>query len=372
MSKHLQFLIKKLLYLSFLLFGNSVFSEENIIEQNKIETHFSGFATTTLFSDKNWFDNTANLAVNFDISYEDWAIRGQVATGYENKLRRLAIEKTFFIRPRQEILIQLGRSPRLKSFYNPINDAPGTTGMAMLPLGGYRHRMVENSTFNSIDGIRAIYSYKTNEGIVKLETDYGILPLENQCGIQAEAAFSKCRDGYDFKPTTGAFDIGLSYETGPWTLHTYYGKTKLKTVLNNPLDKTSVQLFSAFNNIEFDVTMFGIQYSKEKWLFQTEYFNSKYNAAQPNEDFKTISKLSNYYILGSYNWTDQISTYASFSTSMWNGERSNIDRAIGATYVRNNTTVSLEYHNGEGYGWQKFFSTAPGWNSFVLSVTQRF
>ena len=364
MLKHLKLLINFTILSSLFIF--------NIAHSEEVDTKISGFVTGTYFSDPNWFSSTSNLAVNFDISYTDLAIRGQVATEFENKIRRLAIEKAFFISPSNDLVVQAGRVPRLTSFYNTINDAPGTTGMAILPLGGFSHRMVENSTLNSIDGIKAIYTIKTEKGEVTINADYGILPLENQCGIQAEAAFTRCRPGYEFEPVKGSYDIGISYEVGPWTTHGYFGSTKLKTTLLDPKDKTSVYLTSNYSLINFDIFMVGVKYSKNKWLFQTDYLSSKYNTAKLGKELITVGRLSSFYILGSYNWTDQFSTYATFSRSLNNGAVTNIDKSIGSTYVRDNTTVSLDYHVGHGYGWQPFFSTVPGWSSWVLSVTQRF
>ena len=364
MLRHLKSLIKISL-VSSLIFTNFAYAEE-------IDTKVSGFVTGTYFSDPNWFSSTGNIAVNLDVSYDTLALRGQVATEYENKIRRLAIEKTFYVNSSSVLIVQLGRSPRLTSFYNTINDAPGTTGMAMLPLGGFSHRMVENSTLNSIDGIKAIYNIKTENGVITINGDYGILPLENQCGIQAEAAFSKCRAGYEFEPVKGSYDLGISYEIGSWITHGYFGSTKLKTTLLDPKDKTSVYLTSNYSLIEFDIFMVGVKYNKNKWLFQTDYLSSKYNTAKLGKELITVGRLSSFYVLGSYNWNDQFSTYATFSRSLNNGAVTNVDRSIGATYVRDNTTISLDYHVGHGYGWQPFFSPVPGWSSWVLSATQRF
>ena len=337
-----------------------------------IETNVSGFATATAFSDKNWFSNKQNVAVNLDIFYDDWAIRGQVASAYENVVRRLVVEKSFTLVPKQELIVQIGRFPRLASFFNSINDAPGTSGLAMLPLGEYSHRMVENSTYNSLDGIKGVYTIRTDKGLVTINVDYGILPLENQCAVQNEATSSSCRSGYDFVPTQGSHDIGLRYETGNWSFLGQYSNIKLKTDLLNTNDPVSKYISTQYNRVSFDLSMLGVKYTEKKWWVQSEVSFSDYFLATPGSDLRSVEKLRSIYLLSGINWNDRFSSYAIYSYSEDNGIMSNIDRAIGSTYTLDNTTISLEYHKGFGYGWQNYFSKVPGWNSWIVSATHRF
>ena len=337
-----------------------------------VELRLSGFVTGTAFSQSDWYDNTKNIAVNVDATYEDLAIRGQIGEPYDNIIRRLVFEKSLWIKEQQEVTIQFGRFPRLDSFYNGVTDSPGTSGMAMLPLGEYNRRMVQNRTFNTVDGINAIYTIRLKSGILKLHGDYGSLPIEEPCLTQNETTKKPCRLGYQFLGDTGNYDVGASYEIGKWTYLGSMSSMRLRTELLDPKDKTSVALSTAANRVSFDLTRVGVKYTAKKWWAQSELLFTDFKLAKKDQDFTSVTTSENLYLLGGYNWTDQFNSYIEYSYSKANTGGMALDRVIGSTYVLNNTTLSLEYHNGTGLAWKKYFSETPTWDSWVFSFTQRF
>lgn len=338
-----------------------------------IDTNISGFITGTAFSDSNWQPSSYSAATNVDIFYNDWAIRGQLAIPYEQPIRRLVVEKSFWLGHRQELLLQVGRFPRIDSFYNGITDTPGTAGMAMLPLGKYNYRLNDNRTFNTINGIQAIYSVKTDIGHFQIHGDYGKMEVEKQCDIQAEATKLPCRAGYNIKGENGNYDYGLTFSHGPWTALVSKGKIFAGTELLNKKDRVSVGLTTIAEHMSYDATKIGLSYNDPGWWLQTELMENKFNLAAKNKELVNVQTSVNLYVLGGIYWSDKFSSYAVYShgkSSSSNGGA--LDRAIGSTYTDKSTTYSLEYHQGQGKAWEKYFAPNNSWNSWVISVTKSF
>lgn len=350
---------------------NPAIAQEELFQQ-EINTHFSGFITGTAFSDRTFYPNTYSLAVNGDVTYGDWAIRGQVAEPYRDSLRRLVVERSTWLGHRQDLMIQVGRFPRLDSFYNSVTDTAGTSDLAMLPLGEYNRRMVESRTFNSLLGTQAIYTALTDAGLFKVHLDYGSMEVEDQCNVQMEATKQICRDGYEIEGVRGNHDYGISYENGPWSLLAYYGQIRAKTNLIDRTDFPSIVFTTVAAKIKYSARKLGIKYSDGPYLAQTEYIETDFKLARQSRDYVSIQKAWSAYTLFGYYWTDEFSTTVSYSYGRSNTSDSNYDRAIGASYTLDSTVLSLEYHNGYGPSWKRYFSPTPDWDSWVVSLTHKF
>ncbi len=339
----------------------------------EVDVHLSGFATVTAFSDRDWHPNKSSAALNFDATYEDWAVRGQVASSYSQPIRRLVVERSIFITSGHELLLQAGRFPRLDSFYNSVTDSPATYGMAMLPPGMYNRRVIGNRTFTGIEGAQAIYTFRAGPALVKLHADYGQMVVEKQCETQNEATKMPCRPGYEISGVRGSYDFGGKVELGQWTALAYHGKLLAKTTLLNPLDKTSVFLTHSANRISYNATKIGLRYDGDSWYVQSEIMRNQFDLAKTGKDYTQAQESWNRYVIAGYCFTGAFCGYASYShgksTSVGSGAN---DRAVGATYSFDHLVMSLEYHKGYGKAWEKYNAPNPDWNSWVASATWRF
>lgn len=340
-----------------------------------IEYNLSGFVTATAFSDKTWFDNTKNVALNYDLQYQDWIVHTQLAEPYKNIIRRFTIEKNFSNDHNDsEVSVQVGRFPRLQSFYNNILDDPGSIGFAMIPLGEFSRRVILNRSFNSLDGIKISHTMHYNKGIVKIVSDHGIPSVEEQCLTQNEISKSQCTPDYSIGGKGGNYDLGITYDDSNLMLTGFVGSIKMN-ISQNTTSTNTTKLIYNIDEINYDYIKTGIKYSQPKWWVQSELSFIDFKVIDYNTQYKKTLDLrqwKNYYVLGGYNWTEDFNTYISFSNSTSNKNIVNNDKLIGATLTKNNSIVSLEYHKGKGYSWKQYFATDEKWNSWVLSFTQRF
>lgn len=343
-----------------------------VTNASELNINLSGFVTATAFGDEKFYPNKANAALNIDIVKDYFAIRTQLAIPYDRPVRRLVLEKSSFIRTDEELTIQLGRFPRLDSFYNSVTDSPGTTGLAMLPPAEYNRRIIENRGFNSIDGLRAIYSVKTDNGIVDYHLNYGLAAVEDKCGIQVEFTKRTCSTGHTFESQDENYGIGFSTDYGRWKTLGFVTNFKVKSVLLDSTNKTSVGLFTNMNKINYFVYKVGVKYEAPKWWAQSTYMYTDLNFAKPNMGYVNVQVSDNIYLLTGIKWYSNFNTYVEYSYGKSNTGRASIDRAIGTTYIKDDITYSLEYHKGDAIAWKRYFSPTPEWDTWVMSITKRF
>lgn len=244
--------------------------------------------------------------------------------------------------------------------------------MAMLPLGEYNRRIVDNNTFSNVDGIQALYTIKTDIGRFKLHADYGSMVVEKQCDTQIEATKAACRPGYEIEGAGGNYDLGLTYTSGPWTAFIYRGELLAKTKLVNPKDPISAAIVNKASDISYSANKVGLRYDNARWWAQTELMKTDFKLAKRNAPYVSVQTSVNAYGLAGIYWTDAFSSYVVYSHGKSSSGSSSLDRVIGSTYTVGDTTVSAEYHKGSGKAWEQYFAPNNNWNSWVLSVTTRF
>ena len=362
-----------------LLFTNSVYSltlNNDDDDDNKLKYSITGFTTLTIFSQNQFYDNTASVALNLDLTYNDYAVRTQFSVDNDiNRFNRFTIEKSIDIDTNKELLIKLGRFPRLVSFYNNLTDSPGTYEVAMIPLGVYTRRLLKSQAFNAIDGVSILYTLtnpEINNKILKFYLNYGQVPLDNQCIVQQEYRYDKCLSGYKFKSDIHDYDVGVSYEINNLTFIASNTNIQFKTELINPNDPVSNFLVKRTNRLIANVTKLGFKYNREKYLLQGEYSYHNYSVNNSLQNTISIHKENTSYILAEYRWQSNFSTNIQYSygSSLYLGQYN--DKSIGMTYILDNTTLSLEYHSGYGVEWKKYLATSPYWNSVVFTASYTF
>lgn len=339
---------------------------------NEVNTKLSGFIAGTVFGDERFYPNKANASLNIDIDKDDFAIRTQIAIPYDNPIRRFVVEKSMFIKQNQELTVQVGRFPRLDSFYNPVTDAPGTTNLAMLPLAQYNRRILENRSFNSIDGIRLLLTQKTENGIIDYHFNYGDAAMDDLCNVQIELTKKPCTSDFTFKTQNANYEIGFATDYGKWKTFAFVSSARFKTHINNSSNPKTVALANIVNRLQFDIYKLGIKYDTYKWWAQSEYLYTDLNLASPNASYKSVQTSDNIYLLTGVKWYENFNTYLEYSYGKSNTGKPSIDRAIGTTYINSDVTYSLEYHSGDAIAWKRYFSPITDWNTWVFSVTKRF
>lgn len=269
-------MFKKYLLIFTFLFSNSSFSSSlETEEKEEINYSVTGFVTTTVFSQSHFYNDEIELALNLDVMYGDYAARTQFSTSNNiSRISRFTLEKSIDIDSNKELLVKVGRFPRLVSFYNNLTDSPSTYDVAMIPLGVYTRRLLKSQAFNAIDGISTIYTMTdpvVNDKVIKLYLNYGQVPLDDQCTVQQEYRYDKCIPGYNFKSDINDYDIGISYEKENLTLIASNTNIQFKTLLLNPKDPVSNFLVNRTERLIANVTKVGFKYDTEKYLLQGEY-----------------------------------------------------------------------------------------------------
>ena len=116
--------------------------------------------------------------------------------------------------------VQLGRFPRIDSFYNNITDNPGTSNLAILPMAGYNRRMI-TGTFIMMDGVQILHSKLIDNGLIFTEFSYGKMVVEDQKATQMEA-FRMANSNIELKSKNDNFDFMLGWKNDNWTVYSSY------------------------------------------------------------------------------------------------------------------------------------------------------
>lgn len=369
---------KFLTLISTFLFSTTIFSQvlsdNNIYENNKINLTASGYVNFTNFSDSSWYEDSNRIALNFNLLYDSYAIRTQLISGSDNRINRFTIEKNLPLFD-NELLIKVGRFPRLVSFYNNLTDSPSSYDIAMIPLGVYNRRLITSQSFNAIDGISLEYTYSTptiNNSLFKFYINYGKPPIDNQCIIQQEYRYDKCIPGYEFLSDSKDYDIGASFEYNDLTFLISNSNVQFRTRLKDPKNPMSVFLVKRTNKLIANVSKIGVKYENNKYLLQGEYSFHNYSVNNLAQGTVSIHKENIYYVLGKYFWFDNFSTNLQYSHAKSAILGSYKDKSVGMSYVYKNATISLDYHVGTGVEWKKYMAIDPKWRSTVLTVSYTF
>jgi hypothetical protein len=353
----------------------------------ELNTTFSGFIDGTTFSNRNFYPNKSELAVNTDVSYGEYAFRAQISAPYNQVVRRAVIEKSFELNADNDVTIQLGKFIRLTTFYNNVTDSPATAGVAMLPLGLYDRRMVDNETFTAINGINVVVKSKVGNGVLLTRFDYGLTHIEDACHVQLEINGPPCTDDYRQVGEKGNYDYSLNYETDSFGFILARSIWRGGVTLENPnsqnvftggavppnvLNPIAIQIIDNESHVKYISTSFGISYSKNGYSLETELRHDSYYEAGLTGPFKNVSSYNTFYFLAGYNWTDEIYTYISESTGNGNTTGSEKDTVLGVTYDYSRWTFSLEEHRGHGLQWENYNANNASWTTTVFATTYRF
>lgn len=375
-------MLRKFVLLISLLLPTLVYSQNQDKQVDRLEWSYNGFIYTTQFSDNNWFNDRTIGGINLDAFYKTFAVRTQVSSYANQRIRRFVLEYAHPLGSHVEMVYQAGRFARLDSFYESgVTNNPSVPGTAIPPNAGYSYRMF-NGAFVIMDGIQAQSTYKLDSGnLVKARYAIGKMTIPSQTDIQLEA-FKRTllnNDEADIVGNRTSYDAGIHYETASW--HTYMARNYYAMYVvqsgNSALAKTVANTYATLN---YKVDKIGTKYITNKWWAQIEWFHDI------TESFKGTTGLlsSNNNAVGENHqigmyYGDSWSYYAgrSYGRNKTAGSR-NDDNFIGATWYKNQWTVSTELHNGAGFAWRKYDaplvinSNVPKWNSIVTSITFRF
>lgn len=341
----------------------------------------SGFISGTVFSDPDFYENTARGAVNLDVTKGSYAFHIQFASSVElpteSLISRMTLEKTFSIAEGNEMSIIIGRFPRLYSFYNAITDAVGTSGQAMLSLSQYKRRTVADSRMISGDGIMLNYRFHQDDYAIEFTADVSQSSKINNCMIHKEFYNKPCGNlGYGFSSDNPNFDFGLTYEDPTLKVLLAIIQIDIKAYLTNPKDPLAVATYTVGNKWSHRHYKFGFIKQLGDWWTQVEGTYRNILMAGIGKDYVTYNKQIGGDFLVGYHVNSDISAYAGYSLSwsaIGDGKFNLDDKYIGATYASGDGfTYSLEYHIGRGRDWNRYLSPDDNWSSAVMSVTYQF
>ena len=328
----------------------------------------SGFVYHTHFSDTDWYDNETRAAINLDTTYDNFAIRAQVATYDENALRRLTFEYSFPVNSRN-FTIQAGRFPRIDSFFNNITDNPGTANLAILPMAGYNRRM-NTGTFTMMDGVQIFHSKLFSENLIFSKFSYGRLVVEDQKDTQIET-FKTYNSNIKLSSRNDNFDAMLGWKNDDWSIYSSYAHYSAKTDRTN--DTMVARLLEhKVRRVEYSTLKFGIKYEVEKCFIQAETMTGRSSIYEANNKTYFSQVAKDFYLLLGYNMNESTSIYTSYSQGDSNRGSHAKNTVIGLTKSFDDLKLSIEYHKGQGRAWKKFDTKTDDWNSVVISTTYTF
>ena len=344
-----------------------------MVNAQELNVNTSGFITATTFSDKDWYPNTDAIALNLDVTYGEFAVRGQIAAPAIRPVRRLVAEYSLPIVDNSDLTIQIGEFPRLVSIYNAINDSPASYGMAILPLGLYNRRMVDNQTFTTLYGINLVERTRINDGTLEVHVDYGKLRVEDECQTQEEQSREPCVSSWKIYGKNGNYDYGFTYSVDKSTFLLYRSVLVGGTTLIDPKNPMAVLIATVDDSVEYINDSAGFSHSFDNgFYFQTEILHNVFYRAAAGQKFQRNETSVTGYLLGGYCWNDFVCSYVEHNKGKTSDSFHMQDNVIGTTVTWDSFVTSLEYHDGHGIIWANYNSPHADWKSIVLSVTYKF
>lgn len=345
-----------------------------------IESAISGFISGTVFSDPDFYEPTAKGGLNIDVSKGSYYFHTQLASSVEFPtealVSRMTFEKVFQVAKDQEVSLIIGRFPRLFSFYNASTDAPGTSGLAMLPLSQYKRRYIIDSRMISGDGFMLDYRFHDDDYSLEFTADINKVAKVNSCIIHKEVFGKPCGTlGYEYTSGFPNFDLGLWFDTETWHILMNFTDFHMHTELKNPNDPFAMAVHTMANELRYFIYKFGVIKEIDAFWIQAETTIIDIDILELGKGLKDDNVQRGGYLIGGYHFTHDISGYLGYSINRTKVDtRFDLDdRFVGATYAAGDgLTYSLEYHNGEGQDWIKYMSPDDSWSSAVFSVTWQF
>jgi hypothetical protein len=334
---------------------------------------FSGFATYTAFSNQSFAESSGRVAANGSLHYGDAAIKTQIDNDPDKKIRRFALEYAWPWE-KNNVVVQLGRLPRLNTLFSDVYGNPSEWGMAVLPLATYNRRKVHSLAFQAIEGVKVQYDKGLSFGNLRTTINYGTAIQERAHEWQTEAYRGVSFPGWDLDGDPhNSGDIALELTAGRWTAIASHNKVAVNTVLLDPADRRAVGLTSKILGLDYRFTRAGLKYATCDWSIQGEYGAGRNHLVTPAGE-KLESKAWDAYILGGYDVLPKLTAYAGYATGQRYGSFLSIDRFAGATYRHGRWSYSAEYHHGNG-SWGEYHGndTVYRWEHlFVGAATVAF
>lgn len=355
-----------------LLISFLIFPQAQAEEVENINFNVSGYISTTVFDNSDWFANTVTAAINTNIYYKDWTIRAQLIDPYPQPITRLVVEKSFWITKGQELVVQSGRFPRLNSFYSNATDAPGTYNTAMLPLGEYNRRLMGDGILNSLDGLQIVYSIKSLSDHFKILADYGRAVTVDRCSAQIESVKITCNSQNNLKSQFDNYDVGFSFDHKSWSGYAYTSRLYASAAVVT-LNTGSWGIANKEDQVIYAANKFGLKYSSGGWWLRTGSTYGNLMITQPINRRGSIQQTRSDFIIVGRHLTDSFSAYVSYSQKKSSTKNNNAaDSTVGVSYTCDNVFMSIERHSGYGKTWEQYSAVNKNWDSLVISVTKRF
>jgi hypothetical protein len=366
--------MKKTLAVLLLTFTCGVQANDNL------RANLSGFISGTVFSDPDFYENTAKGAVNIDLAKGSYLFHTQLASSTdfptESLISRITVEKVFGIADGHEMSIVVGRFPRLYSFFNAITDNVGTSGLAMLPLSQYKRRTVADSRMISGDGIMMSYRFHQDDYSIEFTADVSQASKINNCMIHMEFYNKPCGYAYGFKSDNPNYDFGIVYEDPTLKVLLAVIEIDIKAYITNRKDPVALATYTVGNRWQHKHYKFGFIKQVDDWWVQAEGTYRNILMAGVGKDYVPYNQqIGGDFVVG-YHVNDDISAYVGYSLSrsrIGDGKFNLDDNYVGATYANGDGfTYSLEYHIGRGRDWNRYLSPDDNWSSAVFSISKQF
>ena len=331
----------------------------------ELEWNLNGYATATHFQSQEFQPDTSLIAVNGSLQYENFAIRTQVADR-ETAIRRFAVEYSLPI-VGNNLLVQLGRLPRLTTLFSDVYGNPDEWGMAVLPLSTYNRRKVHSLAFQAYDGVKVMWDHPTSIGHVRATANYGRNIEEFDCEWQMEAVRKPCMSGWTLRPQGNNYDAALEFSRGPVKLLASVNHVSAKSELLNSKDRTGIYFTKMVPTLDYYFYRQGVKYEGSRWYVQAEHGENRLWFGD-----KLYSTARDDYVMGGYDVTGNCTAFGGYSSGHERGSTfTSRDRFGGGICRVGQWAFSLEHHNGEG-SWQRIDSRVYDWGTWVASATVTF
>ena len=324
----------------------------------------SGFATSTIFTDKAYAKSTAEVGVNTYISITDYlTFKSQISTnGSPAQIALFEFMPGILPRltndfGRTEVTIQAGRYARLNAFHNDTTDNPGTYDVAILPIGVYPLQLVD-AKLTLADGVNIKAVKEVLGGLLCVRLAIGTSVVSKP--LETDTALVIAPNSLVVPTKHKADDIVIQYEKNNVKLYISDG-----TYQYTSNDPSSYKL----NN---NVLRTGITYNIDKFSVESEFIH----IYTTNTGVNNISIKHNYTgadIIIHYAINDKLSAYISESTGSRPSDHMKVSSsAIGVNYEYEHGWVfSAELQHGSGSAWPLSMPRSA-WNTGVLSISRRF
>jgi hypothetical protein len=332
---------------------------------SEVELSHSGYASATIFSDQEFYPNTFKLADNINIENDPFSIRTQLT---ERGISRLAVEYSYATSG-NNVVLQLGRVPRLTTLYSDMFGSTSEWGMSVLPLASYNRRMVHASAFNALDGLRAQWTVSFSGDVhLKLIAAGGKMAVTDRCALQQEFTKSKsCDSDWQIKGDKGSYSASAQLNAGDFDFLLSADRFTGYTVLEDkPSAKARYIATMQAPQVDYRVYRWGIKYSDTDLFIQAEGTENTTSTSTLGE-FSSAMDAS----LTAGLRFDQVTPFftSAYGKSRRSANRSR-DFAFGVSWTDGALSASIQRNRGVG-AWKRLDTPGYRWDSVSCSVTYK-